>query len=278
VTRDYATISTGIWGHPDVRALPPMQQWLYLQLWTHPDLNYAGVLDWNPRKNIAPLSDGSTEASIEAIVPLLVERRFIVIDRSTGEVFLRPYFRFDKLLLQRTLPVSMAKAYAGTGSNKIRAAIVSELKKLRREFPDWYAWKVPQVAELMKHPSIEGPVEGGPEGRVEGAVEGRVDPKPHPGVEGQPIDTDTSTTASTAEVRKRETRLPKTWKPTPEHETRAAEARVNLVVEADNFRLHAETHDRHAANWNAAFTSWLKKARPLPVTGRVRPADEWKLR
>lgn len=34
------------------------------------------------------------------------------------------------------------------------------------------------------------------------------------------------------------------------------------MAEADSFRLHAETHDRHAANWNAAFTTWLKKAKP----------------
>lgn len=62
--------------------------------------------------------------------------------------------------------------------------------------------------------------------------------------------------------RKPETRLPKTWVPTVSHAERAREKHVDVVAEAEAFRLHAETHDRHAANWNAAFTTWLMKARP----------------
>jgi len=265
LTRSFATIDTGIWGHPDVRALPPLQQWLYLQLWTHPALNYAGVMDWNPKKNIAPLSAGSTEASIEAIVPLLIERRFIVLDRSTCEVFLRPYFRFDKLLEQRTLPVSMTKAYAATGSNQIRAAIVAELKNLKKEFPEWYSWKVRQVVDLMKHPDFYPAVEGSVEGAPEGRLEGRVYPKPQGGVEGQPIETDTETDASHLPARKSEVSLPKSWAPTADHIARAKELRVDVVKEADNFRLHAEAHDRRAANWNALGPPEPKKP-PAVVT------------
>lgn len=59
--------------------------------------------------------------------------------------------------------------------------------------------------------------------------------------------------------------LPQTWKPTAEHETRAREGQLDLKSEAENFRLHAEAHDRRAANWNAAFTMWLKKARPANI-------------
>lgn len=73
--------------------------------------------------------------------------------------------------------------------------------------------------------------------------------------------------------RARETRLPKDWAPTAEHIKRAKELGVDVVNEAENFRLFADTHDRHAANWNGAFTMWLKKAKP----SRPKNAD-WALR
>ena len=72
-------------------------------------------------------------------------------------------------------------------------------------------------------------------------------------------------------------RLPKDWAPTAAHLERAKTLRVDVVREAENFRGHSETHDRHAANWNAAFTTWLGKAKQAPV-GKVRPQDEWMYR
>lgn len=71
---------------------------------------------------------------------------------------------------------------------------------------------------------------------------------------------------------RRETALPKSWAPTAEHIKRAKELGVDVVNEAENFRLHAETHDRRAANWNGAFTMWLKKSKPS------RPNTDWALR
>jgi len=68
--------------------------------------------------------------------------------------------------------------------------------------------------------------------------------------------------------RKPETRLPKSWAPNASHIERARAKGVDVMAEAEAFRLHAETHDRHAAQWNAAFTTWLIKARP----GQVRVA------
>ena len=56
------------------------------------------------------------------------------------------------------------------------------------------------------------------------------------------------------------TKIPKSWKPTPDHLERALAADVDLGREEDRFRAHAETNDRRAANWNAAFTQWLIKA------------------
>ncbi len=70
--------------------------------------------------------------------------------------------------------------------------------------------------------------------------------------------------------------LPSDWAPTAEHFERATTLGVDIAREAVAFRLHAETHDRKAVKWNAAFTSWLMKAKPS--TARPRPNDEWKRR
>lgn len=60
--------------------------------------------------------------------------------------------------------------------------------------------------------------------------------------------------------RKPELPLPKDWMPTQAHAERAEELKIDLMDAVADFRVHAETHDRRAANWNAAFTTWLKKA------------------
>lgn len=77
--------------------------------------------------------------------------------------------------------------------------------------------------------------------------------------------------------------LPASWAPTAEHIARAKDLGVDVIDEAENFRLHAETHDRRAANWNGAFTTWLKKSKQFATAGGGAPvedfgADEWMYR
>lgn len=62
--------------------------------------------------------------------------------------------------------------------------------------------------------------------------------------------------------------LPDSWAPNDNHRTYATEHRLDLDREAAAFRNHAETHDRRARNWDAAFRTWLTKAKP------TRPAPE----
>ena len=71
---------------------------------------------------------------------------------------------------------------------------------------------------------------------------------------------------SSASRKKPARKLPEDWTPTDTHHAKAAEKGLSLVHEAENFRLHAETHDRKAANWNSAFTMWLNKATPRQPT------------
>ena len=245
-----------------------MHQWIYVQMWTHPDLSYSGVLDWRPGKNLAPLSAGTTAADIEALIPLLQERRFVVLDESTEEILLRSYFRHDGLMKNPSTSVSMANAYNGTGSNVIRGVIIHELLRLRDEHPDWKGWAVSQVISILKHPAIDPLTVPGFGPRVAPSVA----PEPAPQVAPLPTTTATSTATEASlleqagDAKIKETRLPKGWVPTAEHFALAKSRGVDIIAEVEAFRLHAEAHDRHAARWNAAFTTWLKKSRP---TARV---------
>jgi hypothetical protein len=254
VARDYATIHVRIWGHPDVRGLEPLEQWLYLLLWTHPQLDYAGVIEWKPGRTVVPLADGVTAEGVREIVAGLVRKRFVVIDEATEELFVRPYFRFDGLLKQRTLPLSMVNAYSAVASNDLRMAIVGELKNLSVEFPEWKAWELRAVQDVLRHPATDPGVEGGVEGKADPAIEG------HP--------TDTATNPDTASPA-RSIEIPSNWVPSAEHYAKAKELRVDVVREAEAFRLHAETHGRKAVRWNAAFTTWLLKAKPVTPKAAV---------
>ena len=50
---------------------------------------------------------------------------------------------------------------------------------------------------------------------------------------------------------------------------------MDLELEADRFRLHAEANDRRAVRWDAAFSMWLSKATPpLPGMGARGTAND----
>jgi hypothetical protein len=50
--------------------------------------------------------------------------------------------------------------------------------------------------------------------------------------------------------------------PTEKHRAQAREKSVDVGVEADKFRAHAEANDRRQVDWNASFRLWLSNARP----------------
>lgn len=75
--------------------------------------------------------------------------------------------------------------------------------------------------------------------------------------------------------RRPEIPLPTDWSPTDAHRLKAQDAGIDLQAAVEAFRDHAETHDRRAVSWNAAFTAWLKRA-PSPTTeADFATGDEW---
>ena len=66
---------------------------------------------------------------------------------------MRSYLRHDPILKNPRLAVTMSKEYGAIGSRKIRAAIVWELARLRKENPDWAAWEKPGVKTILRQQS-----------------------------------------------------------------------------------------------------------------------------
>lgn len=75
--------------------------------------------------------------------------------------------------------------------------------------------------------------------------------------------------------KKRETTIPDDWTPTEAHAAKAKEKGVHLETEAENFKLHAQAHDRRLVNWNAGFSTWLNKARPSGGPGGRPPGQQF---
>jgi hypothetical protein len=57
--------------------------------------------------------------------------------------------------------------------------------------------------------------------------------------------------------------IPADWAPSLHHRSQAAEKGLDVELEAEAFRAHAEANDRRVVVWDAAFRQWLIKARPV---------------
>jgi hypothetical protein len=273
MARDRASIRIDMWADQDWREVSGEGQRLYMQLLSHPTLSYAGVAIWHPGR-LAAMTGDLAPVDIERAGAELVARFFIVIDTTTEEVLVRSFVKHDGLMKQPKLVVSMANAYAAVASKTIREVIAFEMQKMHNREPDLKAWSVPQTQTLLKAGATDAHT-----------LSPTVTPLFTPAVTpngGQAQGLRTATTTSTAteaslpegsERKKPETRLPKDWVPTAAHFERAKVSGVDIVREAEAFRLYSDTHDRHAANWNAAFTTWLTKSKPSAPAARNR--DAW---
>ncbi|MGN6197343.1 hypothetical protein [Humibacter sp.] len=154
MAREKASINIDIWGDADFRDLTDPAQSLYFKLMSHPKLDYCGVVEFHPGR-LAALTREATSDHIMIAAQELSEKFWCVFDQSTDEVLVRGFLRHDGVLLQPRLAVSAAKAYAAVASNKIRAVIVHEVKRFKRENPDLAAWEKPQMKTLLKQDAVD---------------------------------------------------------------------------------------------------------------------------
>lgn len=170
MARDYAKTNFLLWQDEDWRALPFPAQHLYKMLWEHPHLSYCGVVEWKPMRLLG-WGQGWTRDLAQAAIECLLARHFIVLDENTEECLIRSWVRFDGVLKQPRLSVSLVKAYTAVGSNTLRGVVVDELHKLHDREPDLAGWEKTQVQEILtgsrvSAKSLEVPADPFPGGAV----------------------------------------------------------------------------------------------------------------
>lgn len=153
MAREYGQLRHDIWNDDDWLDLTVPAQHLYMTLLSDPTLSYCGVTDWRPGRIAQRAGENPTAATILAGQELSYAY-FIVVDEDTEEVLIRSYLRHDPILKNPRLAVTMANDYGTVGSRKIRAALVHELLRLKKENPEWAAWEKPQVKTILRQNAV----------------------------------------------------------------------------------------------------------------------------
>jgi hypothetical protein len=154
MTKKFAQIRPDMWLDDEWRALTKDAQHLYLLLLTDPEMSYCGVVDWRPSRIVQRAAEWTILEMMRAAVELSCSY-FLVFDQGTEEVMVRSFMRHDGLLAQPRMAVSVANAFGVVGSNKLRAVIVHELSRLRKETPDLPAWEKPQMKTVLRQTSVD---------------------------------------------------------------------------------------------------------------------------
>ena len=96
MARNFAVFVTAMWNRDsDFRTLPSSPQRTYMMLSTQPDISACGVLTYSPGRWARHASD-TTKAGIEADVGYLAERRYVVLDADTDELWIRAFMKVDR--------------------------------------------------------------------------------------------------------------------------------------------------------------------------------------
>lgn len=149
MARDFGTIFHSLWGDDHWRDLTINAQHLYMELISHPSLDYAGVADWKPGK-LALAADSNAKERYDSALELMGSpARFVILDDDSEEILVRSFLRHDGILKKPNVAVAMTKAYAAIASPTLRGVIVHELVRLKKEYPDWAAWSHATCAEAV---------------------------------------------------------------------------------------------------------------------------------
>ncbi|TWS23187.1 hypothetical protein FK268_12775 [Tsukamurella sputi] len=159
MAREYARIKISIADDEDVEGLSVDAQWLYFRvLIPDPTLNTAGVADWRPKRLIGKAADMDMGRLLAAAAELEAAN-YVLFDLDTEEVLVRTYIRSDRLLANPKSALGMVRAYRAIASKTLRSAVVSEVRRERKDNPDHAAWTSKlsreQVVELAERTALQ---------------------------------------------------------------------------------------------------------------------------
>jgi hypothetical protein len=141
MARTEARIRCSIWDDPDFLSLTWEAQWLYHAILEQKDLSLCGVLTWTP-KRFAKLAPNIRPADVKRAMDLLRERRFIVLDDDTDELWVRTFIKGDRVDLKPNSIIGMAHDFGAIHSQPIRQGLLQGLgqgflDELPQRFERW---------------------------------------------------------------------------------------------------------------------------------------------
>lgn len=154
MARNFARISTALWGDEDFKSLTSEAQRCYVIALSQPGLSLVGVVPYQPRR-WATFAADSTEGKIRRAVDELEAVEYILVDRDTEELLVRSFMRHDRSLSYTNTSKGVANAYHHVASPVLRRAIRAELRRLFSEKSDARGWEIEEVVDIVKEAFAE---------------------------------------------------------------------------------------------------------------------------
>lgn len=148
MSRNHAVVQFAIWRDPEYRSLPVEAQWAYLMLLSQPHVSQAGTLPLMPGK-WAKGCDGMTAATVTTALEALEAARFVFFDEDTEEALIRSFIRNDGVLRQPNVLKSAIKSALLLESDKLRAVMCFELRRITGEVSR------PDIVDLLASAIVE---------------------------------------------------------------------------------------------------------------------------
>src|SRR6476469_6367763 len=150
--RTHGKTKCATWSDDDFLALSPAEKVLYMALYSHKGTSYAGVHDYRPTRLAKLIAPNATPVDARRVAQRLADKRYLVIDEETEEVFVRSFVRHDELYKAPKIMVASVSAFDEIHSPVIRRAYLIELRRLREEFPEANGWNDSRVTGLLRRP------------------------------------------------------------------------------------------------------------------------------
>lgn len=132
MSRTEARIHVSCWQDSDFLALDSRAQHAFFLLISQPNISFAGQIALNIR-GWASLAHGMGATRFRKTLTDLASKRFVVVDESTGELWVRSFVKYDGVLSGPNLIVAMTRDYGSIRSARIRSALLEQLGEGFRE-------------------------------------------------------------------------------------------------------------------------------------------------
>jgi hypothetical protein len=125
MARDHARLRTAIWSNTDFKALTGEAQRLYMLALSQPSVSFAGVVPFTLRRWSSLSADGCPDELLEGVDELQAAR-FVLLDDTTEELWIRTFVKNDGVLKSPNLIKRMVSDVGSILSDVIRDAFAWE--------------------------------------------------------------------------------------------------------------------------------------------------------